>query len=270
MYGICRIATDISEQKRDEAEKLELERKFFTAQRLESIGRLAGGIAHDFNNILNSIYGFTEYSLMELKEGKVDAEVLQENIALISGAAERAAELTQKLLAFSRKQTTKPRAINLNQYIASMQSLLSRLVGDNYQIEIDADTSLAEVIADPSQLEQVILNLVVNARDAMPEGGAIQFTTCNITPSDKFFASHSEIMPSNMVELCISDNGCGIQPEAKDRIFEPFFTTKVHQKGSGLGLSMAYGVIKQHNGYIYCDSMPGKGTSFKVLLPAYV
>ena len=267
VYGICRIATDISDQKRDEAEKLELERKFFTAQRLESIGRLAGNIANDFNTIIGTIYGLDSHSLMLLDEENTEIEELKENLDLIEKSAKKATDLTQKLLIFSRQQITTTTAVNLNDVINSMQTILSRLVESNYEVIYNLDHLLADTKADASQMEQVILNFVVNARDAMAEGGQIVITTRNVLIEDKFFMNHPEIQPIPLIELSVTDRGGGMSSDVRDRIFEPFFTTKEGGHGTGLGLSMTYGVVKQSHGYIYCDSELGKGTCFSIYLP---
>jgi PAS domain S-box-containing protein len=253
----------IVEDFRDITERRKLEEQLLQAQKMEAIGQLAGGIAHDFNNILTAIIGYGNLLKMEISED----DPLQTYVARILASAERAANLTKGLLAFSRKQMISPKAINLNELIKGLERLLSSLLGEDIELSvIPADKDLI-IIADGSQIEQVLMNLATNARDAMPDGGSLAIRTEPIEFDNEFIKSHGYGSPGFYALLSVEDTGEGMDEETKERIFEPFFTTKEVGKGTGLGLSMVYGIIKQHDGYISVYSEPKKGTTFKIYLP---
>ena len=247
----------------DITERRVLEEQLRMAQRLDAVGRLAGGVAHDFNNMLGVIIGYSE--LLEDAQGLT--EVQNKQVKEIKKTADRAAATTRQLLAFSRKQILQPRVLNLNELAAAVGKLLRRLIGENVELVINAASDLGRVKADPSQMEQVIMNLAINARDAMPQGGKLVIETANADLDGDYAAGHPPVQPGPYVMLAVSDTGCGMDAETKAHIFEPFFTTKELGKGTGLGLSIVYGVVKQSNGYILAYSEPGQGTTFKIYLP---
>ena len=250
------ILRDVSERKR-------LEAQFRQAQKMEAVGRLAGGVAHDFNNLLTVITGNAELARMTLNPD----DPLNYDIQEIRKASDRAADLTRQLLAFSRKQTLQPKILNLNRIIENMDKMLRRLIGENIDLLTVPDPDLWKVKVDPGQIEQVIVNLAVNARDAMPEGGNLTVETKNVELDKEFTRNHPSAVPGRHVMLAISDTGCGMNEEVKDRVFEPFFTTKEEGKGTGLGLATVYGIIKQSGGHIWVYSEPGEGTTFKIYFP---
>jgi PAS domain S-box-containing protein len=252
------FARDISERERV-AEQLR------QAQKMESVGRLAGGIAHDFNNLLTAIGGYAELSALDLDTG--DAEAVRESIGQISRAASRAAELTSQLLAFSRKQVLHPRPLDLNEVVSDMAAMVSRLVGEDVVLSSDFETDLWTVLADPAQIEQVVLNLALNARDAMPEGGSLAIRTANFELDRERASPHPELVPGSYVTLIVSDTGGGIEREIVERVFEPFFTTKRVGEGTGLGLATVHGIVSQSGGTVWVESEPGAGTTFTVCLP---
>jgi signal transduction histidine kinase/ActR/RegA family two-component response regulator len=253
---VIHIATDITEQKRAEAELRE-------SQKMEAIGRLAGGVAHDFNNMLSIINGYAELLLM-----KVNADdPIHSEIGQILKAGNRAADLTRQLLAFSRKSIVQPRVISLNKVASGMEKMLQRLIGEDILIAFELAEDLGQVKADPGLIEQVILNLAVNSRDAMPRGGHLTIETRNVELDASFSRRHVSVTPGSYVMLAISDTGEGMDEATRLRIFEPFFTTKERGKGTGLGLSMVYGIVKQNKGSIWVYSEPGQGTAFKIYLP---
>lgn len=246
----------------DVTERRALEQQLRQAQKMEAIGRLAGGIAHDFNNLLMVISGYSEFLLDRLGPD----QALRGPAKEISSAADRATSLTRQLLAFSRKQMLTPKVIDLNAVVTENLKMLTRLIGEDIDLVMIPGIELGPVKADPGQIEQVILNLAVNARDAMPQGGRLTIETSNVTLDDSYARLHAPVQPGDYTMLVITDTGVGMDAETQSRIFEPFFTTK-GTKGTGLGLSTVYGIVKQSGGYIWVYSEPGKGTSFKVYLP---
>jgi signal transduction histidine kinase/CheY-like chemotaxis protein len=244
-------------------EKEQLSKQLLQAQKMEAIGTLAGGIAHDFNNILTAIIGYAYLILLKTTED----DPLNSHTRQIQQAAERAAELTQGLLAFSRKQVLVPRALNLNEVVAQLHKMLRRLIMEN--IDLHQSQSLGElvVMADRVKIEQVLMNLVTNASDAMPNGGRLDINTSCITLNSEFLHTHGYGVPGEYACISVSDTGCGMDENETKKIFEPFFTTKEVGKGTGLGLSIVYGIVKQHDGYINVSSEPGKGTTFTIYLP---
>ncbi len=248
---------------RNITERKQLEEQLHRSQKLEAIGRLSGGVAHDFNNLLGLIIGYSE----ALQERIPPDDPFREAVDEIQNAGKRAAALTQQLLAFSRKQVLEPRILNLNTIILDVEKMLRRLVGEDIQIDLLLAPDTGTVKADRSQIEQVILNLVVNARDAMPDGGKLTIETGKWTLDRSTVLRHPYVIPGPYAMLKVSDTGCGMDAELQSHIFEPFFTTKEKGKGTGLGLATAYGVIKQSGGYIWVDSEVGKGTTFRIYLP---
>ena len=236
------------------------------AQRMESIGRLAGGIAHDFNNMLAIIINYAELGLQDLN----DPDSLQSSLTEIRTAGSRAAALTRQLLAFSRKQVLQPQVLDLNKIVSGMEAMLRRLLGEDVSLEVALAMGLGKVMADPGQIEQVVMNLAVNARDAMPSGGRLTIETADAACDQACADQHPEIASGPHVRLSVTDTGCGIDERTRARLFEPFFTTKEVGKGTGLGLATAYGIVQQSGGVIQVHSEPGKGTTFTVLLPREV
>jgi hypothetical protein len=247
----------------DVTERKLLEAQFRQAQKMEAVGTLAGGIAHDFNNLLTVISG---YSYM-LKESLTDDRKLAEDIGQIEQAAEKAAALTRQLLAFSRRQVLEPKTIVLNDVVRGMEKMLRRVIGEDIELITVPSPDLGLVRADPGQIEQVLMNLAVNARDAMPKGGKLVFETENVELDEAYARSHMGARTGSYVQLAVSDTGTGMDAETMSHIFEPFFTTKGMGRGTGLGLSTVYGIVKQSGGYIWAYSEPGHGTTFKIYLP---
>jgi PAS domain S-box-containing protein len=247
----------------DITERRTLERQLRMAQKMEAIGRLSGGIAHDFNNLLGVIIGYSQVLKRSLGTQHASFEHAEE----IEKAGQRAVSLTRQLLAFSRQQVLEPVVLSLNTLVSDMEKMLPRLIGEDIVLKLDLDTSLSQVKADPSQIEQVLLNLAVNARDAMPDGGKLLVQTANVKLDTAYTHNHPGSRPGSYVMLRVTDTGTGIDPEIQSQIFEPFFTTKERDKGTGLGLATVYGIVKQSGGYIAVDSEKGKGASFSVYLP---
>jgi len=253
----------LTEVKRMEKENETLEEQLRQTQKLEAIGKLAGGIAHDFNNLLTVIRGYGEICLEDLPEG----HPLMESIQEIKKASESGARLVRQLLAFSRRQVMEMRVIVLNTVLQDLDKMLDPIIGDNIQLRTVLGEHLGGVKTDVSQIEQVIMNLVINARDAMTNGGKLTIETANIDLDETYCQNHTDVKAGHYVMLSVSDTGCGIPPHIKDRIFEPFFTTKEVGQGTGLGLSTVYGIVKQCGGHIEVNSNPGWGTTFKIYLP---
>ena len=253
----------ISSGIRDTTERLALEERLRQSQKMEAVGRLAGGIAHDFNNLLTIILGYSQI----LGDGLTAETRLADSNAQIRSAAERAAGITRQLLAFSRKQVLSPRVINLNDIVLNLDSLLRRLIGEDIEVMAAPANDLGMVRADPGQIEQVIMNLALNSRDAMPNGGKLTLETANATLDENYVNEHQPVETGKYVMLAVSDTGHGMTTETMGRIFEPFYTTKEVGKGTGLGLSMVYGIVKQSGGFIWVYSEPEQGTTFKIYLP---
>jgi two-component system, cell cycle sensor histidine kinase and response regulator CckA len=250
------VQTDITERKR-------LEQQFQQAQKMEAVGRLAGGIAHDFNNLLTAILGYGQILLSEVAPD----DPLRSGLEEIKRAGERAATLTHQLLAFSRRQVLLPKVLDLNTIVADVQKMLHRMIGEDVALITNPGKDLGRVKADPGQLIQVLMNLAVNSRDAMPDGGALTIETANVDLSEADVRQHPGLRPGKYVLLAVSDTGCGMDKATQARIFEPFFTTKEVGKGTGLGLATVYGIVKQSDGYIAVHSEPDRGTTFKIYFP---
>ncbi len=254
--GKIAIVADITEQTR-------LEQQLTHSLKMEAIGRLAGGVAHDFNNVITVVSG---YGHMILDGVQNDSE-LREAAEEVLKAAERAAALANQLLTFSRHQVIQPKVLEINALVCDMERMLGRVIGEQIDLQVVARPGVARVRADAGQLEQVLMNLIVNARDAMPGGGTLTVETANVVLDENYSRTHPGVGPGNYVMLAVSDTGTGMDPETRSHIFEPFFTTKERGKGTGLGLSIVYGIVKQHGGDIWVYSEPGKGTTFKIYLP---
>jgi PAS domain S-box-containing protein len=247
----------------DVTEKRSLEQQLRQAQKMEAMGRLAGGVAHDFNNLLTVIEGYVEIQL----QSPNSSPQVQQAAVQIKAAADRATGLTRQLLAFTRQQILQPRIVNLNQIVTGLNRMLGRLIGENVEVCTILDDSLGAVKADPAQMEQVLMNLVINARDAMANGGKLTIETANVALGDAYADLHRYASKGEYVQLAVSDNGVGMDAEARSHLFEPFYTTKEKGKGTGLGLATVYGIVKQSGGHIEVYSELGKGTTFKVYLP---
>ncbi len=262
--GVAVIVTDIAERKRAEEERHRLELQLLQAQKLESVGRLAGGVAHDFNNMLSAILGYSEMCLLEMD----DDHPVKEKLKTIRRAGQKAAALTRQLLAFSRKQVLEMKVTDLNFLIENLGRMLGRMIGEDIVLDIQPAPDRCSVLADTGQIEQVLMNLAVNARDAMPRGGSLTIETerVGIPPEEK--PHGDEVKPGTYVLITVTDTGEGIDAQHVDKVFEPFFTTKEVGEGTGLGLATAYGIIKQHDGFIFVSSRKGHGTSFRIYLPA--
>jgi len=263
--ALLSIATDITESRQAEREREKLEAQLHQAQKMEAVGRLAGGVAHDFNNMLSLILGHAELALEEIEP----SHPLYANLEEMKIAGERSAELTRQLLAFARKQTISPVKLDLNEILEGMLKMLQRLIGEDIELNWIPGSDLWPVKLDPGQIDQVLANLCVNARDAIVDVGKIKIETRNVKIDEAYCDDHPGLSPGSYVRLSVSDNGCGIDTETLENIFEPFFTTKGIGKGTGLGLSTVYGIVKQNNGFIDVYSEPGRGTTFKIYLPRF-
>jgi two-component system cell cycle sensor histidine kinase/response regulator CckA len=248
---------------RDISERIRLEEQLYHAQKMEAVGQLAGGVAHDFNNIITAIIGFAHLA----STGMSDDDPSRNFIEQIDAAAQRAAELTQGLLAFGRKQIMVPKPVDLSETVVHLRKMLRRLIRENIELTIETSTEMLVVVADQGKMEQVLMNLVTNARDAITSGGTITIKTTRLTTADQSRSADCLVEAGEYACISVSDTGCGMSEETIKKIFEPFFTTKEVGKGTGLGLSIVYGIVKQHNGYVHVDSQPGEGTTFKICLP---
>jgi signal transduction histidine kinase/CheY-like chemotaxis protein/HAMP domain-containing protein len=265
-YPIFNLKGDITqviEYNIDVTEKKNLEDQLRQAQKLEAIGSLASGVAHDFNNLLTTILGYGELSLMELGED----DPMREKLEAIYEAGQKASTLTRQLLAFSRKQVLEMRVINLNSLLDNLKKMLSRMIRENVKIRMLLEPSAGNIMADPGQIEQIVMNLAINARDAISEGGLITIETQKIDLDEEYCKIHVEAQPGSYAALYVTDNGKGMLPEVMEKIFDPFYTTKEKGAGTGLGLSTVYGIVKQHNGHIYVYSELGNGSTFKIYFP---
>ena len=245
-------------------ERKQLEQQVQQLQKFEAIGRLAGGIAHDFNNVLGAILGWAELAFDQAPPGSR----LSDSLRKIREQAERAAGLTAQLLAFARRQVLQRKRINLNTLVAETTSLLRTVIAEHIELRISPASDLRTALADPAQIDQVLMNLCLNARDAMPRGGRLTITTENVDLAGEHCRLYAGVQPGSFVLLSVADSGAGMDAETLERIFEPFFTTKEMGQGTGLGLATVYGIVQQHGGLIHCDSKPGHGATFRVFLPA--
>jgi PAS domain S-box-containing protein len=256
---------DTTERVKAEAERDSLESQLRQAQKMEAIGRLAGGVAHDFNNILTIILGYSQMALMNLQPGQKFYSQFQK----INDAARRSATMIGKVMAFSRQQNAEPQRLNLNTHLESTKGLLGKIVREDIRMSFIPGAELHDIYLDPTQFDQVIMNLVVNARDAMPKGGSLIIETANFTCDSEYCLKHHGFQPGNYALISVSDTGCGMDKETQEHIFEPFFTTKGEGEGTGLGLATVYGIVEQNHGFINIYSEPGKGATFKIYFPVY-
>jgi signal transduction histidine kinase len=254
---------DITQRKKAEEERARIEQQFLQAQKMESVGRLAGGVAHDFNNHLTVINGYCEMLAASLPAD----DPIRAEVAGIQKAGQQAAELVRQLLAFSRKRVVEPKQVNLNHQVMDSRRMLERLIGENIEFETVLTPGLGEVLADPTQIQQILMNLVVNARDAMSAGGRLTIETRPVRVDAEHAARNVGARPGDFVCLTVSDTGAGMDAETLRHVFEPFFTTKPQAVGTGLGLSTVYGIVRQSNGWIEVRSAPGAGATFRILLP---
>jgi len=258
------VAMDVTERKRAEEERGQLEAQLRLAQKMEAVGLLAGGVAHEFNNLLTVIQGSTELAMRQLEKGSP----LQQELSIVQRTARRAAKLTRQLLAYSRRQILTPQAMDLNEVISDLTKMLRRVIGEDIELQLKL-TKLEPIYADSGAIEQVLMNLAVNARDAMPEGGILRIETAQVTVDEEYSHTHAEARLGKYVRLRVADTGIGMSEAIQQHLFEPFFTTKEVGKGTGLGLAVVYGIVKQHDGWIEVQSELGKGTCFDIYLPLY-
>ncbi len=267
--GLGGVATDITDGKRAEEEKGRLEAQLQHAQKMESVGQLAGGVAHEFNNMLSVIIGYAQVAIMKLEAGEPSPPVIT-CLTEIRKAADRSADITRQLLAFARKQAIAPIAVELNETLVGMFRMIQQLIGEEIDLCWQPGANLWPVKVDPSQIDQILANLCLNARDAISGVGRIIIKTGNITLDERYCATHEGYLPGDYVRLAVSDNGCGMGEEVLGQIFEPFFTTKGVGEGTGLGLATVYGIVRQNNGCIEVESERGRGTTVTIHLPRYL
>src|SRR5437016_2581872 len=260
------LQAELAERKRMEKEKTNIEQQLRQAHKMEAIGKLAGGVAHDFNNLVTIITGYSDMLLSRIGPENSTRRELEQ----IKKAGDRAHSLTRQLLAFSRRQMLQPKVLDLNAVVTNLEPMLQRLIGENIELVIELKPGLGQMKADPGQIEQVIMNLAINSRDAMSQGGKLLLETDNAELDEAYARRHLPMQPGSYVRLAVSDTGCGMDAATQSRIFEPFFTTKEQGKGTGLGLSTVYGIVKQSGGYIWVYSERGQGTTFKIYLPRVV
>jgi PAS domain S-box-containing protein len=256
---------------RDISVRKAAENQLLQAQKLESIGRLAGGIAHDFNNMLFAIHGYAELlteDLANANRASFDPDSALRSVKAISDAADRAATLTGQLLAFSRQQVVTMKVLDINEAVTTIEPMLNQLIGENVALAVKLDPAAGHIRADAGQIDQIIVNLVVNARDAMPDGGTVTIETGNVSFDERYTMEHFAVTPGAYVQLAVSDTGVGMDPITREHIFEPFFTTKEVGKGTGLGLATAYGIVHQAGGHVWLYSEPGHGSTFKLYFPS--
>lgn len=261
--GMSAVVRDISERKLAEEEQEKLREQLNQSQKMESVGQLAGGVAHDFNNMLSVILGYAELALRKIEP----ANALYKNLQEIVRAGRRSADITRQLLAFARKQTIIPKMLDLNEIMGGMLTMLQRLIGEHIELKWLPGNDLWPVMMDPSQVDQLLANLCVNARDAVAGAGKITIETGMVSFDAIYCTERAGFIPGDFVMLAVSDNGCGIKKDIVEKIFEPFFTTKDVGEGTGLGLATVYGIVKQNNGFINVYSEPGEGTTFRIYLP---
>ncbi|OQY29292.1 MAG: hypothetical protein B6243_11390 [Anaerolineaceae bacterium 4572_5.2] len=254
--GALSVARDISERK-------SLQAQFHQAQKMEAVGRLAGGVAHDFNNLMTAVLGYCGLALHQLDEG----DLVRQDVLEIKKAGERAAALTRQLLIFSRQEALETQIVNLNYIVVNLKKMLRRLIGEHIELAAVLAENLGTIESNSGQIEQIIINLAINARDAMPKGGEITIETANVVLDRDYARQHLDVTPGPYVMLAVSDTGHGMDRETQGRVFDPFFTTKEQGQGTGLGLATVHGIVKQNNGHIWLYSEPGYGTSFKIYLP---
>jgi PAS domain S-box-containing protein len=262
--GLVGISRDVTERVRAQAQLRRVEEQLLQSQKMEAIGQLSAGVAHDFNNVLSVIIGYGEILLEEVPE----EDPKHADLAVMVGAAQRAAALTRQLLAFSRHRVVEPDVVDLNTTVWSVDKMLRRIIGEDIDLRTKLAAVAATVRADPNQLEQIIMNLTVNARDAMPKGGRLEIETSSVELDARYAAEHVGVTPGPFVLLSVKDSGHGMDAATQQRVFEPFFTTKEVGRGTGLGLSTVYGIVQQCGGHIVLDSAPGRGTTFRIYFPA--